>query len=202
VETFRLDQALVGLFLEPLQLGLYIAALAFTNLPALISRSIGLIAFPRVASETDDRRRMVRRFYWLAVVTLGGSVLALELAAGRLVPLFFGDDFRDAVSMTRILLIGAFFYGVRRVLSDSASGAGAPGLASIAELSSWVVLLPLFGVLTPLYGAEGVAAALTIAYAVSLVTLLVLLRRSGVFRHDGIAPAAQSTNLPATDPSP
>jgi O-antigen/teichoic acid export membrane protein len=203
VETFRLDQALVGLFLEPLQLGLYIAALAFTNLPALISRSIGLIAFPRIASDASgERRGMIRRYFWLSAILMGGSVAALEVGAGWMVPFFFGEAFTDAVTMTRILLIGAFLYGLRRVLSDSASGAGATGLASIAELTSWGVLLPLFAVLTPIFGAEGVASALTIAYATSLATLIVLLRRSGALESDLAVPESPLTPPASSDAAP
>ncbi len=178
VETFRADQAAIGLFLPPRELGLYMAGLAFTNLPGLLSRSIGMIALPHVASASREHKsREIWRFFWLSVVLTGIAIAGLEVFAGILVPLLFGDDFRDAVPMARILLVGAFFYAARRVLTDSSSGAGFPGLGSIAELSSWFVLVPLMAVLVAPWGAEGVATALAISGGISLFLLVFLVQR-------------------------
>lgn len=179
VATFRLDQAVVGLLLSPEALGLYVAGLAFTNLPTVISRGVAMIALPEVARATPERRRSAtRRFVWLATGLSAAVVAVLIVVAGVLVPFLFGEDFEEAVTLTRILLIGSVFVGARRVLTDSVSGSGRPGLGSWAELSSWVVLVPLLVVFTPLWGAEGVAAALTVTSAISLAVLVVLVRRS------------------------
>jgi O-antigen/teichoic acid export membrane protein len=179
VATFRLDQMVVGLFLSAEALGLYVAGLAFTNLPIVISRGVAMIALPEVARATpDERRAATQRFVWLATALSGAVVAILILAAGELVPLLFGSDFEEAVTLTRILLVGAVFTGARRVLTDSVSGSGRPGLGSAVELVSWVVLVPLVLILTPIWEAEGVATALTIASAVSFVVLVVLVRRS------------------------
>jgi O-antigen/teichoic acid export membrane protein len=185
VTTFRLDQAVVGLFLAPVQLGLYVAALAFTNLPTFISRGVAMVALPQVAR--GGRGGDVRTFFLMTTVLTGAVVIVLELTAGWLVPLFFGSAFEAAVPITRILLISSFFYGARRVLADAMSGAGRPGLGSVAELSSWIALLPLMAVLTPLWGVEGVAAALAISSAVSLAVFLVLLRGSDALADTGTA---------------
>jgi O-antigen/teichoic acid export membrane protein len=178
IETFRVDQAAIGLVLPAQELGLYVAALSFTNLPALISRSVGMIALPQVARTSARGSSDVWRFFWISVVLTGIVVAVLELWAGFLVPLFFGEDFEEAVPMTRILLVGAFLYAARRVLTDGVSGSGMPGLGSIAELSSWFVLIPLMAILVGPWGAEGVATALTISAAFSLALLVVLFRRA------------------------
>jgi len=178
IETFRVDQAAIGLVLPAQELGLYVAALSFTNLPSLISRSVGMIALPQVARNTARGSSDIWRFFWFSVVLTGIVVAVLELWAGFLVPFFFGEDFKAAVPMTRILLVGAFLYAARRVLTDGVSGSGMPGLGSIAELSSWFVLVPLMALLVGTWGAEGVAMALTISAAFSLALLVVLFRRA------------------------
>ncbi len=53
IEYYRLDQAVVGLFLAPVALGIYTVALAFTNLPRFVSTSVGMVAYPHVAAEQD-----------------------------------------------------------------------------------------------------------------------------------------------------
>ena len=74
VEYYRLDQAVVGLFLTPVALGLYVAALAFTNLPRFISTSVGMVAYPHVASVKDpsEATRKLWRFFSITVAACLG----------------------------------------------------------------------------------------------------------------------------------
>ena len=189
VETFRLDQAVVGLFLTPAALGLYVVGLAFANLPRFIAQSVGYIAYPRVAARKGDEAwRELWQFFWLASGAAALVVLVLEIGAEWLVPVFFGDEFSGAVVLTRILLIGALFLSARRVLTDGAQGLGRPGLGTIAELSSWVFLLPALGIFVPLWEARGVALALAVSSALSFVVLLGLLLRGRAADEPAAAP--------------
>jgi len=189
VETFRLDQAVVGLFLTPAALGLYVVGLAFANLPRFIAQSVGYIAYPRVAARKGDEAwRELWQFFWLAAGAAALIVVALELGVARLVPLFFGREFSGAVALTRILLVGALFLSARRVLTDGAQGLGRPGLGTIAEVSSWAFLLPALGIFTPLWHARGVALALAVSAALSFAVLLVLLVRSRTAEPAATAP--------------
>jgi O-antigen/teichoic acid export membrane protein len=179
VETFRLDQAVVGLFLTPFALGLYVVGLAFANLPRFIAQSVGYIAYPRIATRRGEEAwRELWQFFWLATGSSALVVLALELGVEWLVPAFFGDEFSAAVPLTRILLIGALFLSARRVLTDGAQGLGRPGLGTIAEVSSWAFLLPALGIFTPLWHARGVALALAVSSALSFAVLLGLVLRN------------------------
>ena len=85
----------------------------------------------------------------------------------ELVPFFFGADYGGAVVVTRILLIGAFLFAIRRLLADGAKGMGLPGLGSIAELGSWILLVSLLAVLMPPFGLACVATAIAISSALS-----------------------------------
>ena len=173
VETFNLDQAIVGLVLSPAILGLYVVGVAFTNLPGFVAKSVGLVAYPQVASQLTaaDARRAVWRYFWFNLALGSVVIVILELRSSWLVTLFFGSGFRGAIPITRILLVSSFFRAGRRVLSDALRGADFPGLGSLAEIASWVVLLPLLPLFVTLGGAQGVAFALVIASSVSLLWL-------------------------------
>jgi O-antigen/teichoic acid export membrane protein len=171
VDAFRADQAVVGLFLSPTVLGLYVVALAFTNLPRFIGQSIGMVAYPRIAAARAHVRREITKYVALVIVTAGAAVLVLEALMPRIVPLFFGSQFAGASPLARIILLASFLVAIRRVLADCLRGAGRPGVGSIAEISSWIVLFPVLAPLAALWGAEGVAFALLLAAAVSLVVL-------------------------------
>jgi O-antigen/teichoic acid export membrane protein len=172
-DTFQLDQAVVGLMISPAALGLYVVAVAFTNLPRLISQNLGLVASPQVAHERDgeDTWRAVWRFAALSLALCGIVVAALEALTGVLVPLLFGEEFSGAVSLTRILLLAALLAGIRRTLSDAVRGAGHPGAGAVAEATAWVVLLP--GLLV--FAREGTRAVAVVMVGAALAGLLAML---------------------------
>jgi O-antigen/teichoic acid export membrane protein len=177
IESFRLDQAVIGLFLSPAALGLYVVGVSVTNLPRFLAQSVGMVAYPRIASATDSREthRLTWRYFWLTVVISLLVVVPLEITAGVLIPFFFGHQFDGAVSVTRILLIGTLILGARRVLADGVRGMGHPGAGSIAEISSWAVLLPAMALLLPSFGIRGVALALTASWCISFAALLAVM---------------------------
>ena len=175
--------------------------IAFTNLPRFIAERVGAVAYPAIAEREHNvaTRRLIWRFVGVGVAAATVVVAALEIAAGWAVPLFFGGDFRPAVSITRILLLGALFVSARRVLTAAANGVGRPGYGGVAELTSWGILVPALAILTPLGGLAGVAWALVVSAAGSCAVLLVLVararppardeRRSGENRTSDLSPA-------------
>lgn len=189
-DTLQLDQILVALFLSPRALGLYVVALAFTNLPRLVAQSIGFVAYPHVARQADPREARRAMWCWAAVALAAASaiVIVLEVTAGPLVRLLFGDVFGPAIHLTRLVLVAAVLVGVRRVLADGARGAGRPGLGTIAEVASTVVLFPAMAVGAGALGTDGVALALVVAGAVGLGVLLVGLVRRPLEAEPAVAP--------------
>jgi O-antigen/teichoic acid export membrane protein len=179
IETFRLDQAVVGLLLSPAALGLYVVGLAFANLPRFVAQSIGYVAYPRVASRKGhEARAEMWQFFWLTLVVSSLVVVGLELTVSWLVPFFFTTEYSGAIPLTRILLVAALFLSARRILTDGAQGLGKPGLGTIAEVTSWLFLVPALAIFTPLLHARGVALALAVSSALSFVVLFVLVVRS------------------------
>jgi O-antigen/teichoic acid export membrane protein len=200
VETLQLDQAVVGLFISPTALGLYVVGLAFTNLPRLVGQSIGIVAYPHVARQPDPDAawREMWKFFAAAAAACGVLVVALEATVGWLLPLFFEDEFSDSVRLARVLLIGALFISVRRVLADGARGLGLPGLGTLAELVNWAAVIVALALLVPAFDELGAALAVTAASALGLlvlVTALGLARRRGLERE-----AAAVSQEPATNP--
>ena len=169
-----LDQVAVGLFLSARSLGLYVVAAAFMNLSRLVTQSIGLVAYPNVAGrrDADDATRAMWRFAALGTGAALAITVVLELTVDRLIEVLFGPSFVSAAGVARVLLIAALLAGARRVLSDAARGANRPLVGTVAEVISWVCLLPAMVLLTPLLGLYGIALALVIASAASLAVIV------------------------------
>jgi O-antigen/teichoic acid export membrane protein len=179
-ETFRVDQLIVGLVLSSHSLGLYVAALAFTNFPRFVAQAVGLVAYPNVsrAANPEAKRAAILRFLALGSLLSVAVCGALALAAHPLVTLAFGREFEAASGPLRVLLLATALLCVRRVLADATRGAGFEGAGSRAEMLSWVVLVPGFLIFAGPFGLYGVAWVLVGAYAVSAAILGYLTLRS------------------------
>jgi O-antigen/teichoic acid export membrane protein len=178
-ETFRVDQLVAGLVLGAAPLGLYAVATSFTTLPMVIALSIAMVEYAHVAGENDRTagKRTVARYLTLTLVLCSTVVVAVELALPTLLPWLFGDDFASAVTAARILLLAGLARAARRILSDGLRALGRPAAGSYAEVVSWVALAALLAVLAPMFGINGVAAAVTISAFVGSAFLAVLLVR-------------------------
>jgi O-antigen/teichoic acid export membrane protein len=174
LQGLQIDQAIVGIFISRHALGLYVVAVAFTNAPRFLAQGIGLVAYPHFAAMRDaaDRARDVIRFVGMTLLLCGSAILVIEFAIPFLVPFLFGRAFEGATGVARILLVSTLLFGVRRVLSECARGAGRPALGSIAEAVSLVALFPALGLFFH-SGAKGVALALVFAAAAGLVGIVV-----------------------------
>lgn len=152
IDDVRLDQFLVGLMLDSYALGLYVSAIAFCNIQRFIALGVGAVSYPRVAAERRGPQAwaLTTRYFRIGLVLITGASVVLFLLLPFLVPLFFGDDFSEAVGLGRILLTGTFFLALHRLLTELARGLGHPGYASISEATNAVVFLAVvFLVLSP-----------------------------------------------------
>ncbi len=200
LETFRLDQAAVGLFLSPAMLGIYVASLAFTNLPRFVSQSVGMIAFPHIAGQPNDKlaARSMWRFFWLSLAMSIMIATPLIVAAPVLVPLAFGEDFRDAIAPMQILLIGSVIFGARRTLGDGMRGRGMPLATTWAEIASWVCLVPALVIFVQWSELKGIAVAIGASGAVGLAAL-VFLQRAKELKPTGVPLEKESLSSRLTD---
>lgn len=174
LETFRLDQLLVGVVLSPVALGYYVVALAFTNLTRFIGQSIGMVTYPKVAATRDpiSQLRILRRDVALGATIGGGLTIALIFTVPDLLPFFFGSGFEPATTAARILLIATFLAALRRILIDGTRGSGRPIWGATAE-SLTLLALPAVVVVTHYTNSLSiVAAVIAVANFVGLLVVV------------------------------
>jgi O-antigen/teichoic acid export membrane protein len=104
----------------------------------------------------------------------------LEILMSWLVPFFFGSAFEPSVPVARIMLIGAFCFSLRRVISDALRGANRPLAGTIAEAVAWAFYGALVVPMTIAWEAKGAAAAIAIAAAASLMFIAFSARRASL----------------------
>ena len=97
LDTLRLDQLVLALFLPAAALGLYVTAMTVAIANRLLGVSLGVVAFPVAARTPPGQAR--RPFLQLLVTTavLSTVAAAFEIAFGRqLLALLFPPEFADA----------------------------------------------------------------------------------------------------------
>jgi O-antigen/teichoic acid export membrane protein len=187
------DQLVAGLVLSPAGLGLYVVASSICNLPRFVAQSIGLVAYPHVAAlPKGAQSRATIRLVLATSAAIGLTIIGLEIAAGVIVPLFFGSAYVAAVPVARILLVTALLFGIQRVLSDSVRGAGHLMDGTLAEGISWLALTPLIAAGWGSLDVISFSVALTVAAAAGLAGMVTIvgLRRvmnSSRARQSGLA---------------
>ena len=174
IASYRLDQLVVGAALAPDALGLYVVALAFTNLTRFLGQSIGVVAYPTIASDSDPsvQRRRIRGYFAVGAILCSAVTVVLVVAVPWLLPAFFGGVFASAVSPAQVLLVAGLFAGLRRILADATRGAGRPAWGTLAEVSTLIALpIALLAIETGA-GLTGVAGALVLGDGIGLLVLL------------------------------
>ena len=170
METFRLDQLAAGLLLSSSALGLYVVGQAFGMLTHLVAQSASMVAYPTVVSRGDGKagQETVWRFFWAVTFINGVGAAILIVLVPLLIPLLFGQEFKEAIPVSQILLIGAALAASRRILVEGFRGLGKPQVSTIAEISMYPWLLTGGVLLVWQYGLQGLASAVTIGFFVSL----------------------------------
>lgn len=201
IESFRLDQLVVGAALSPAVLGYYGAATAFTNLTRFLGTSIGFVLAPYIASLPKERqRRSLLRGLAFTIAVCSLATLALLPMTDFLVPLLFGDAFRPAIPLAQILLAAGFLLGVRRAILPGLRGIGLPSIGSYSELAALVVFAGLLPFALQSSTGMGVAVAFLVSAMVAMILLaalaLVSIRRFCDGETEDATPAGASLDPP------
>jgi O-antigen/teichoic acid export membrane protein len=180
--NIRVDQLVLSVMpsVAAAQLGNYAVAASLSWLALPASLAFGSVAFPRLASATDEAQaRRIERLSLLGAGFLAGaSIGVISILAPAVVPTLFGKGYRDAVVALWLLAPGTVFLALERVLGDLLQGRGQPLLRSIGEGGGAVITVVLLFALIPRFGIRGAAITSSIAYAATFFFLLWGLRRT------------------------
>lgn len=190
VERFRADQVAVVFFLTPAALGIYVVAIAFTNVIRFLTQAIGYVAFPTVANIGDDvlARKAMWKYVRISAVLTGVIMVVLFALGPELIRILFGREFESAGTVLQILLPGVGFVSVRRVMAESLRGGGLGKATSLSELATTVVFLACIYPMTSLWELNGVAGSVSLAEGLGFLVLLVLFSRNNSTSSTSVKP--------------
>jgi O-antigen/teichoic acid export membrane protein len=185
----RVDQVLMGFLATEAALGIYSIAVNGSEVLLYLPHAAAAALLPAVSRSAPELRgeQTLRVFRQLLVITTACLAIALVLGP-PLFPIVFGEAFQDSVSAFFWLLPGVVGYATIIVFSNALVATSRPGLSSVTFLVALVVGIALDFALIPRFGADGAAAAATIAYLCGGATALVAFRARIEFAWTALVP--------------
>jgi O-antigen/teichoic acid export membrane protein len=177
--NLRVDQVVMAVVVPARVLGVYSLSVAWAALVVPVFAAMGQVLFPRLVaqSEGEEQRRSIAHSsqHALGVGLLAASVLTA--CSYWLLPLIFGDIFRDHFLTVVALIVANVFAGMNQLLGDAFRGLGETRPPMWAEGTGFVVTVISLVPLVRAYGATGAAAVSVVAYAATTAVLLTAFAR-------------------------
>lgn len=175
----RLDQLIISIHLAPYQLGQYVVASTFITPVVLIGTSNSMVAMPTIAAthiggQIDSYCRYIRRTLWLSF----GLAIILLFTLPLLIRVLFGNEYVDALTPARILVVSSIFIGGNRVIQAGLKALNRPIISGIGGIIAVVLSLILLFFLLPTYGIIGASVASLITNVLLCVSLIAYLFQS------------------------
>jgi len=173
---FRLNIFLINIFINPVAVGFYSIAVGISEKLWLVSQSASTVLFPKVSSETNEKKlKEFTPFVCRNVlfITIIGAVLLFFLSDWIII-LLYSKAYLNSILPLKILLIGMIGISGDRILVNDLTGRGKPMIG--AYINGGVVILNLIlNILwIPKFGIAGAAWATAISYVFDFVVTLVI----------------------------
>lgn len=173
--SFRMSYYWLSDLYSESEVGIYSNGVALIESVWLISRSICMVQYARIANSTD---KIYAQKLSLSL-TKGGLVFSLIIIIPllflppSLYEFIFGRGFGEVGSVIRSLAPGVLFFNIALILGHYFSGIGKYHISAIASFIGMLVALLLFSILIPTYGLIGAGWASSISYTITAVVIMI-----------------------------
>jgi O-antigen/teichoic acid export membrane protein len=173
----RLDQVIMLPLLGAHQAGLYSIAVTIGTLPVFVAHAIAAPVFADVSGSVGRAREKVTGEAVRAALAVGLAAAAfLAVVSPWLVPLLFGEEFREALPAVYFAIAGSIFLVVNTSVGEVLSASNRGVRLTIAQGSGLVMCLSLLLIFGPQGGAFAAAIANASGIATALIVMLFALR--------------------------
>jgi O-antigen/teichoic acid export membrane protein len=153
----RVDQVLLTPLAGPVEMGLYVVAVAVGELPLIVHASIRDVNFVSEASGSQDSRLATTAR--ISGLLTGGAAVVVGATMFWWLPLLYGAEFEDALPAAVVMLAAVVLGTPGSIAGSGLSGRGRPGLRSMTLFAAFAVNVALLFALVPSMGAVGAAWA-------------------------------------------
>ena len=182
--NLRLSYYLLKRFIDVGSVGVFSNALSLAEAIWIISNSIALVQYARIAN-ADDRayaQKLTLDLSKSCLVISALAVIVLALLPPQVYTFVFGKDFGEMAGIIRILAPGVLFYCVFLILGHYYSGIGRYQMNTFAALCGLAATCILGFTLIPRYDVIGAAITSAVSYTVNAIFLFVFFLKESHFK--------------------
>jgi len=179
--SFRLSYYFLELYHGDASVGIYSNGIQIMESIWLISKSISLVQYARIAN-TDNRQysqeltvKLLKAGFFISLV----CIVPLLILPESFYLFIFGKDFTGVKEVIWILAPGVLVYNFSIILGHYFSGIGKYHINTIASSIGLVASIILFITLIPSYVTMGAGIATSISYAVTSLVVVIFFMREG-----------------------
>ncbi len=192
--SFRMSYYWLEITHSSAEVGVYSNGTSLVESIWLISRSISLVQYARIAN-TDDQVYAQKLSLQLTFAGLVISILplaVLSILPSSFFVFVFGEGFSDVGAVILSLAPGVLFFTVALILGHYFSGRGKYHINTISSFAGMLVAALFFSILIPKYGAIGAGWASSISYFVtSLMVIIFFIAEAKVSLGEALPKAAE-----------
>jgi O-antigen/teichoic acid export membrane protein len=177
--SFRMSYYWLEQTYSSAEVGVYSNGASLVESIWLISRSISLVLYARIAN-TSDKLYAQKISMQLALGSLFISftgLIVLVLLPSQVFVFVFGDGFHEIGLVIRSLAPGVLLFSLALVLGHYFSGTGKYHVNTIASFAGLVVAVIAFNFMIPAYGITGAGWATSISYTITSAIVIIYFAR-------------------------
>ena len=178
--SFRMSYYWLEQLFSGSEVGIYSNGTSLVESIWLISRSISMVQYARIAN-TNDKAYAQKLTVNLTFAGLAASLVLLIILVLLPADLFiwvFGRGFGDVGLVIKTLAPGVLFFNIALIMGHYFSGTGKYHVNTIASFAGLVVSVVLFSTMIPVYGIAGAGWATSISYFITSFIVFLF------FQHD------------------
>jgi O-antigen/teichoic acid export membrane protein len=156
----------------------FLASTIFSGILATVG-PLYTIAYPALSAMSDNRKRFTWRIMKISMIILCPLSISFIFYSHDVINLF-GQHYRDASSILRILLLAAIMGSVSTMVLQLVYAYGKYRQILYLGLASSIPTTVLYFVLVPLFGSTGAATSYLIGSVTTFVLSSILARKIGV----------------------
>ncbi|EON75882.1 hypothetical protein ADIS_3639 [Lunatimonas lonarensis] len=172
--NLKLDIILLDNLSDAYQTGIYAKGAGITQYLWQIPMLFSTIIFARSATSKNEREFSIKVTQLLRVsfAVVGIGVIFLLLFSEDIIKILYGGQFKDSVSVLKILLPGVLFFTIFKSMNQDLAGRGKPWVSMYAMIPALIINIAINLILIPKYGANGAAIASTTSYTTASILFL------------------------------
>jgi len=187
--NYKIDQFFIDFMLGKSQLGIYSTAVSLAELLFMIPSSVSSAILGRLYNMSNnnenERRRLtsntIKVTFYITLV-----LMIIGMFCTTLIPIVYGEAFREAKTPTIILFIGILFASIGRVSSSYFQSSGKPKVHLYITFVVFAVNVVFNACLIPVIGINGAAIASSISYAVYGIVYVIIFIKKENFTFEGL----------------